>query len=589
MCGFVFSRSVGGTSSITSSVAADLKPELVTPAPGSTLPSSSLTFEWSANDAPVTNWTLLVGTQPGLSNIHFSGTLAANVTTADVTGLPTNSSPVYIQLRYLSNNAWTTNDYIVTSTSPAPIMTAPAPGTQLDDTSVLFQWQDNGNDASAWRLTIGTDVGLADVHDSMTLAGAARSHQANDLPMDGRALHVRLSYTVGTLTSYADFLYTAVLLEPDMVSPTPGSVLNGADETFTWADNDTGVTAWRFTVGTTVGGVEIFDSTPIGAGETSRTVTGLPADGTTVHARLYFTIAGVEDFKDYTYTSGAGEPELLGPTPGSVFEGPDVTFSWTANGRPVVWWLLYVGTSPGSTNLHYSGYLQPSVTSREVTGLPTDNRTIHVRLRYLLDGQWQSVDYQYTAADLVPEVLTPQPSTVLSGSNVDFTWTSNGAPVSFWVLYVGSSPGGSNYHYSGTLQPSVTSRSVTGLPTDSRTIYVRLRYVVNGQWQHQDYEYTAADLIPELTVPTPSSTLAGPNVTFEWTSNGAPVTLWVLEIGTSPGLTNLHYSGTLSSTVLSRNVTGLPTDGSTIHVRLRWVVNGQWKDAFYTYTASSSP
>ena len=83
-----------------------------------------------------------------------------------------------------------------------------------------------------------------------------------------------------------------------------------------------------------------------------------------------------------------------------MLTGADVTFSWTANDAPVVWWLLYVGTSPGSTNLYYSGYLAPGVTSASVTGIPTDSRAIHVRLRYLLDGKWQSIDYQYTAADL---------------------------------------------------------------------------------------------------------------------------------------------------------------------------------------------
>ena len=135
----------------------------------------------------------------------------------------------------------------------------------------------------------------------------------------------------------------------------------------------------------------------------------------------------------------------------------------------------------------------------------------------------------------------------------------------------------------------MTSRSVTGLPTDSRTIYVRLRYLLSGSWKHTDYQFTAANLVPELVVPTPGTVLPGADVTFVWTSNGAPVTWWVLDVGTAPGLSNLHYSGLLLSGVLSRTVTGLPTDGSTIYVRLRYVVSGAWKSQMFEYTAATSP
>ena len=135
----------------------------------------------------------------------------------------------------------------------------------------------------------------------------------------------------------------------------------------------------------------------------------------------------------------------------------------------------------------------------------------------------------------------------------------------------------------------MTSRSVTGLPTDSRTIYVRLRYVLSGSWQYTDYQFTAAELVPDLVVPTPGTVLPGADVTFEWTSNGAPVIRWILDVGTSPGSSNLHYSGTLLSSVLSRTVTGLPTDGSSIYVRLRYVLSGAWRSQIFEYTAATSP
>jgi hypothetical protein len=150
-----------------------------------------------------------------------------------------------------------------------------------------------------------------------------------------------------------------------------------------------------------------------------------------------------------------------------------------------------VGTALGSSNVHYSGYLSPDVVSRDVTGVPTDNRTIYVRLRYLANGVWNTLDYQYTAANLVPELVSPVPGTELPGADVTFTWTSNGAPAARWMLYVGTSPGSTNIHYSGSLNGDVLSANVTGIPTDGRTIYARLWYL-NGTWKYIDYQFIAA-------------------------------------------------------------------------------------------------
>ena len=96
-------------------------------------------------------------------------------------------------------------------------------------------------------------------------------------------------------------------------------------------------------------------------------------------------------------------------------------------------------------------------------------------------------------------------------------------------------------------------------------------------------------MLPQQLKAAPGTVLPGADVTFGWTSNGAPVTRWILDVGTTPGSSNLHYSGTLLSSVLSRDVTGLPTDGSTIYVRLRYVLSGVWKSQIFEYTAAANP
>lgn len=72
---------------------------------------------------------------------------------------------------------------------------------------------------------------------------------------------------------------------------------------------------------------------------------------------------------------------------------------------------------------------------------------------------------------------------------------------------------------------------------------------------------------PTITSPTPGSPLAGTTVTFQWTANGAAVTAWWLYIGSSVGGADLHNSGDLGAS-LSTTVSGLPTDGRQIFVRL---------------------
>jgi hypothetical protein len=88
-----------------------------------------------------------------------------------------------------------------------------------------------------------------------------------------------------------------------------------------------------------------------------------------------------------------------------------------------------------------------------------------------------------------------------------------------------------------------------------------------------------------LTSPAPSTTLAGPSVTFSWGSiSGA--TGYYLWIGsTGAGSNNIYNSGDKTSTSLA--VTGLPTNGEALYVRLFTSFNGTLEHNDYTYTAAT--
>ena len=169
----------------------------------------------------------------------------------------------------------------------------------------------------------------------------------------------------------------------------------------------------------------------------------------------------------------------------------NVTLAWSARGAPVTQWWLYVGSSQGQLDLLNSGSLGSSL-STTVAGLPTDGSQVHVRLWFMIQGVWQSADFQYTAATAgTPEITSPTPGSVLPGSTVTFEWTGNLAPVTQWWLYVGSSQGQLDLVNSGSLGTGV-SITLAGLPTDRSQGHVRLWFLIQGGWQSADFQYSAA-------------------------------------------------------------------------------------------------
>ncbi len=90
------------------------------------------------------------------------------------------------------------------------------------------------------------------------------------------------------------------------------------------------------------------------------------------------------------------------------------------------------------------------------------------------------------AADAV--IVSPPPGSVLPGSTVEFVWNDVGADQ--YALDVGSSQGGMDI-YSANLGKSIRV-TVTGIPTDGRTIHVRLWTVWGNQWNYTDFTYAAA-------------------------------------------------------------------------------------------------
>ena len=278
--------------------------------------------------------------------------------------------------------------------------------------------------------------------------------------------------------------------------------------TFVWTPGNaaTHFELWLGTLGP--GTVNLYDSGYVTA--TTENVSGLPYNGETVYARLYWLINGSWYFADYTYKASAPTPTpaaLITPpptvgtgTPGTQLPGTSVTFVWTP-GNTATHFELWLGTlGPGTTNLYNSGYV--TATTENVTGLPSDGKTIvYARLYWIINGTWSFADYTYkaygtpptpTPAALItppPTVGTGTPTTSLPGTSVNFVWTPGNTATHFelWLGTLG--PGTVNLYDSGYV--AATSETVSGLPSNGEKVYARLYWLINGTWSFADYTYMA--------------------------------------------------------------------------------------------------
>jgi hypothetical protein len=301
-------------------------------------------------------------------------------------------------------------------------------------------------------------------------------------------------------------------------------------------------------------------------------------DGRTIYVRLWSLIAGSWQFNDYTYTAGTGQiGTLTTPAPNSSLPGSSVTFSWTAGTGVTQYWLS-VGTKFGG--LQYSNASAGTSLSATVNGLPTDGRTVYVRFWALVAGNWLFKDYTYTAG---PGLTAPVPQSTLSGASVTFNWSAGTGVTQYWLSVSGANLGGNELYNQST--GTTRSTTVSGLPTDGRTIYVRLWYLIGANWLFSDYLYTASGAGQRslMTAPTPGSTLVSGSQVFAWTAATGASQYW-LSIGSSAGGLDLYNQS--AGTNLSTSVSELPTDGRILYIRLWFLSGTTWISNDFVYYAA---
>jgi hypothetical protein len=359
-----------------------------------------------------------------------------------------------------------------------------------------------------------------------------------------------------------------------------GGVTVGPDGALWWpeiSDLDTSITGLKRI--TTTGATTEYTLPPGGfLDSTSAIATG--PDGA-----LWFTdTTGIIRATGFSTGSPA---QILSPLPGSTLAGSTITFNWQGVLNADNYW-LDVGNNVAQGDISAG---TTTGTSKTVSGIPCDGRTIYVQLWTHLNGAWQTPQrYTYAASSTcsttLAQITSPTPGTTLTGSAVTFTWNSVFGADMFW-LDVGNSLAHGDISAGAT---STTSKTAGGLPCDGRTIYVQLWTHLAGAWQPpQRYTYTAASGcspgLAQIVTPVPGTSLAGSSVTFSWNPVFGADMYW-LDVGNSVAQGDISAG---STGLTSKTVSGLPCDGRIVYVQLWTHVAGTWlTPQRYTYTASTT-
>jgi hypothetical protein len=284
----------------------------------------------------------------------------------------------------------------------------------------------------------------------------------------------------------------ALAAPASLATPANGATLPGARVTFTW--NDAHASLYQIWVGNSAGSHDIGYYPMAGTTGTSTTVSGLPTDGRTLHVRLWSAIHGTYYYTDATYravaagASSASPATIASPPNGTSLAGSSVAFSWNDVGATL--YQVWVGNTAGSYDVGYYPIAGTTGTSTTVNGLPTDGRKLHVRLWSLLGGVYRFNDFTYMAATVAAapaSITSPANGSELHGSTATFTWNSTGAAL--YQVWIGNSRGTYDIGYFPAAGTKGTSTVASGIPTDGRTLYVRLWSLIGGAYQYRDFTY----------------------------------------------------------------------------------------------------
>ena len=347
--------------------------------------------------------TVSVNADPSVSDVAILGQYPLGFTQT------TNGQPLQFQLTIPSSAPIGAYDVsAIGSESDGSFVASPPISLQLDtQTSALLNGTepsvlrfDSAGEAMPLRVTgLLPDGSQLDITHSVQMSYSSQNPQIATVDGQGIVTAVALgsTYIVVSNSSSTYLVNTRVGQLAIMSFLGLASTIPGTSITFQWTGSNPAQAYW-IDVGSTPGGNNYDQSGSLPTTTLSRTVTGLPTDGSTIYVTLWTQINGQWAYNQYTYlafNTVGGIGAVQTPAPGSVLSGNSVTFTWSAGSGASAYW-LDVGNTPGANDIYQSGNLG-NVLSTTVNTLPANGSQVYVTLWSLVSGQWFNNQYTYTS------------------------------------------------------------------------------------------------------------------------------------------------------------------------------------------------
>ncbi|MCX7670584.1 MAG: hypothetical protein N2439_10995, partial [Anaerolineae bacterium] len=235
--------------------AAGTPAQMISPVPGSTFDSDTVTFTWDGG-AGVSFYAIWVGNAPRTFDLFVWAGSALSRTVK----LPADGRRIYVTLWSWLNGRWQAAGYdYVAFTGPPPAkaqLLSPAEGSTFTNATVTFTW-DAGSGVSCYALWIGSRPNSFDLYARLE-TGLSRTVT---LPADGRAIYVTLWSWINGAWEKNSYTFTAFTGPPpvaaQMVSPTDGETFTNRTVTFTW-DGGIGVSHIALWIGSTPKSFDLY-------------------------------------------------------------------------------------------------------------------------------------------------------------------------------------------------------------------------------------------------------------------------------------------------------------------------------------------
>ncbi|HVU16352.1 MAG TPA: hypothetical protein VHD32_05485 [Candidatus Didemnitutus sp.] len=430
---------------------------------------------------------LQLGSGTGGSDIFDSGVVTS--TSVDALDLPPDQL-IFATLQTEINGQWYSQTISFTTEPLIAQLISPGDGASDVGQDCVFSW-DGISGAQGYYLYVGTSAGASDLVDSNELSPDVTSWQAYGLPFDQR-LNATLWTEIGGVWYPQASTFTTAPQIAALTSPGDGASAVAVDAPIMW-EAVPGAQGYRLWLGSAPGGTDFADS---GAILDSRYDPGALAYDSEIYATLWTEVNGTWYASTSSFKTAPQMAVLTIPVDGQTAVDTNAVLAWT----PVAGaegYYLYLGSSPGASDLLDTREMDPSTLSYTSLGLPSGTN-VYATLWTKQDGTWWPLTSSFRTQDApaTPAVQATQPAMVypadgsvgIDGGKL-FTWNDLGPSSKYW-LWVGTSPSTDDVFSSGSLD--VPASFVPNLPVGT-PLFGTLFVLTGATWnQSAEFEFSAA-------------------------------------------------------------------------------------------------